>query len=256
MPYRRPIRPIVHLVGLMLAAASMTPMAHARDYALPCALKDVVPSITTRGEAMTEVVPTIATISLGVVTERPKASDAASENASASRAIVADIKAQGIDARDIRTVSVTLTPVYDEIRDLNGRVTKRVPRGYLARNELSVRLKQIDKTGGFVARWIEKGANILGPIEFDVDQKEVKYEALRGEAVRDALRKATSYVNGLGIKLGRILSIAPPDYGGGPSATLSMARAAAPQDSGAAIAVEPGVQTLRTEVQVTWELAP
>ena len=98
-------------------------------------------------------------------------------------------------------------------RDPNGRVIKRTLRGYRARNDLSVKVRQIEKTGALAQQWIAKGANAFGGVEFDYDQKDAKYDALRGDAVRDALRKATSYTNGLGIRLGRILSIATP--GGG-----------------------------------------
>ena len=55
---------------------------------------------------------------------------------------------------------------------------------------------------------MDKGANSFEGIEFDYTQKEAKYDALCGDAVRDALREANSYVNGLGLKLGRILEIA------------------------------------------------
>jgi uncharacterized protein YggE len=215
-------------------------------------LKDTVPSITTTGEASVEVVPDIATISLGVETERPTAAAAANENARAAQAVIAGMKAQGIDGRDIKTLGVTITPVYDEATDANGRVTKRTLRGYQAQNDLSVRVRQIEAAGALARQWIEKGANNFGGVEFDYDQKEAKYDALRGEAVRDALRKANSYANGLGIRLGRVLEIGSPGQGPGPR-PMVMARAAK-NDGAAAIPIEPGVQTLRVEVQVSWEL--
>jgi uncharacterized protein len=227
-------------------------IAHAQQLLPP--LKDSVPSITTTGVASTEVVPDIATISIGVDTERPNAADAARENARAGQAVVGEIKAQGIEARDIRTLSITLSPVYDETSDANGRI-KRTLRGYIAHNSLSVRIKDIAKAGALARQLLDKGANSLDGIEFDYSQKEAKYDALRGDAVRDALRKANSYVIALGIKLGRILEIAtqPPE----PVAAGMSPRmlGAAKSESSAAIPVEPGVQTLRTEVQVTWELA-
>ncbi len=217
-------------------------------------LKDSVPSITTTGVASTEVVPDIATISIGVDTERPHAADAARENARATQAIVGEIKAQGIEAKDIRTLSITLSPVYDETSDANGHI-KRSMRGYAARNLISVRIRDVTKAGALASQLMDKGANNFEGIEFDYSQKDAKYEALRGDAVRDALRKANSYVGAVGIKLGRILEIAtqpPPEpvTGAMSPRMLGAARAPAP-----AIPVEPGVQTLRTEVQVTWELA-
>jgi uncharacterized protein YggE len=246
------------LVFARLAFIAATPLvagaqlAHAQQLLPP--LKDSVPSITTTGVASTEVVPDIATISIGVDTERPRATDAARENARAAQAVVGEIKAQGIEAKDIRTLAITLSPVYDETSDANGHV-KRTLRGYDARNSLSVRIKDITKAGALASQLMDKGANDLDGIEFDYSQKEAKYDALRSDAVRDALRKANSYVSALGIKLGRILEIAtqPPE----PVATAMSPRmfGAAARPAAPAIPVEPGVKTLRIEVQVTWELA-
>ncbi|MDQ6868364.1 MAG: SIMPL domain-containing protein [Pseudomonadota bacterium] len=216
-------------------------------------LKDSVPSITTNGVASTEVVPDIATISLGVDTERPNAAAAARDNALAAQAIVGEIKAQGIEARDIKTLSVTLSPIYDEVRDASGYVTKRTLRGYIARNSLSVRIREVAKAGVLAGQLMDKGANSFYGIAFDYAQKEAKYDALRGDAVRDALRKANSYVNGLGLKLGRVLEIATQSPSRG--ATESSAGLRAKSEAAAAVPVEPGSEILRTEVQVTWELA-
>jgi uncharacterized protein YggE len=242
-------------MALLALASSVASASAQATYPVIGPLRDVLPSITTTGTASVEVAPDIATILIGVVTERPKAADAARENAAAAQAVVAEIKAQGIDGKDIKTRSVALVPAYDETRDDDGRASRRVLRGYSARNDLGVRIRQIGKVGDLVARWIDKGANRIDAIEFDVEQKEARYEALRVEAVRDALRKAQSYVTGLGIRLGRVLSIAPPSIGPlAPPQAVAMARSQS-QDGPVAVPVEPGVQTLRTEVQVTWELA-
>jgi hypothetical protein len=229
--------------------------AEAQTTPATCALKDIFPTVTTTGTASVEVQPDVATIRLGVVTERPKAADAARENAVAVQAVVAEIKAQGFGAKDIKTQSVALTPVYDEIRDGDGRATRRVLRGYLARNDLNVRIRQLGKIGDLVGKWIDKGANRLEAIEFDFEQKDAKYDALRVDAVRDALRKAQSYASGLGIRLGRILSIAAPSLGPVVAASpFALNRAAAPEGP-VAVPIEPGVQILRTDVEVIWELA-
>jgi uncharacterized protein len=218
---------------------------------------DSVPTITTNGVASTEVVPDIATISLGVDTERPKAADAARDNALAAQAIVGEIKAQGIEAKDIKTLSVTLSPVYDEVevQNANGNVAKRTLRGYAAHNSLTVRIREIDKAGVLAGQLMDKGANSFEGIAFDYTQKEAKYDALRGDAVRDALRKANSYVNGLGLKLGRVLEIATQAPYPAPAGMSPRMLGAAKREAGAAVPVEPGSEVLRTKVQVTWELA-
>jgi uncharacterized protein len=230
-----------------------TQIARAQQQLYP-SLKESVPTITANGVASAEVVPDIATISIGVDTERPNAADATRDNARAAQTVVGEIKAQGIEARDIKTLSITLSPVYDESTDANGRI-KRTLRGYEAHNSLSVRIRDITKAGALARQLMDKGANSLEGIEFDYLQKDTKYDGLRGDAVRDALRKANSYVNGLGIKLGRVLEIATEPPAPGPAGMSPRMLGAASRQASTAIPVEPGVQTLRTEVQVTWELA-
>ena len=244
----------------MLAAAffvlflAMQSNAAQAQQVLP--LKDSVPSITTNGVASAEVVPDIATISVAVDTERPNAAGAARDNARAVQAMIGEMKAQGIEAKDIKTLWVTLSPVYDEVH-ANGNVTKRTLRGYAAHNSLSVRIRDITKAGVLAGQLMDKGTNGFERIEFDYSQKEAKNDALRGDAVRDALRKANSYVTGLGLKLGRVLEIVtqPPEPVAAGIAGIGGDTLDVPRKAAAAIPVEPGVQTLRTEVQVTWELA-
>jgi uncharacterized protein len=247
-----PLARLIFIATIPLGIGAQPAMAHAQNF-VP--LKNSVPTVTTNGVATTEVVPDIAIISLGVDTERPKAAAAARDNALAARAIVGEIKAQGIEARDIKTLSVTLSPAYDEIQDANGRVTKRTLRGYIAHNSLSVRVREIEKAGTLAGQLMDKGANSFEGIEFDYTQKEAKNDALRSDAVRDALRKANSYVNGLGLKLGRVLEIATQVPYPVPAGMSSRMLGAAQHEAAAAVPVEPGIETLRTEVQVTWELA-
>jgi uncharacterized protein YggE len=250
------IRPTLTTAALIAALALLIGMQFNRARSQQVlSLKDSVPNITTNGTASTEVVPDIATITLGVESERPTAADAARENTRTAQAIVGEIKAQGIDAKDIKTLSVSLEPVYDEVRDPTGRVTKRTLRGYIAHNSLSVRIRDIGKAGALASQLMDKGANNLYGITFDYSQKEAKTDVLRDDAVRDAQRKANSYVSGLGLKLGRVLEIATEPAAPLPTRMQARALASPQPEAAAAIPIEPGAETLRANVRVTWELA-
>ena len=213
-----------------------------------------LPSITVVGEAQAEVAPDVAILSFGVSTEKKTAVEAAEANARATQAVIADVRGEGVEARDIRTLGVTLIPVYDEERDPGGRLVRRAPRGYEARNEITVRLRQIDRVGALARRWIEKGANQFGGVYFDVENKEAALDALRGEAMRDAERKAGAYIKGFKVRLGRILSIA--SAGAGPRPMAMAARADKSGGAGTAIPIEPGVETLSVSVEARFELVP
>jgi uncharacterized protein YggE len=273
--FRLPLAHVAFIAALPLGIGAHLTMAHAQALTS----KDSVPIILAHGVASTEVVPDIAIISLGVDTERRKAADAARENARAVQAMIAEIKAQGIEAKDTKTLSVTLSPVYDEVEvpnangdvtkrtsgpagtailslsGTNGYVTKKTLRGYIAHNSLSVRIKDIEKAGVLAGQLLDKGANSFEGIAFDYSQKEAKYNALLGDAVRDALRKANSYANGLGLKLGRVLEIVAHEPGDYYSAGVGGNMPSAAKRGAATVPIEAGSEVLQAEVRVTWELA-
>jgi uncharacterized protein len=231
---------------IVLAFLTFAPSAAAAQ----AALKDAVPHITVVGHASTEVVPDIAILSLTVVTEKPTAEEAAAENARTAQALVAEIKAQGIDARDVQTQSITLSPVYDETSDGQSQLKLR---GYSARDSLEVRVRALGKAGAIARQLIDKGANEFEGISFKYEHEDEAYDKLRDAAVRDALRRAKDYLPAVGVKLGRVLEISPIEGGFEPRA--NMALAAAPlRSSEVTIPVETGTLTLETDVQVTWEL--
>ncbi|WP_395664944.1 SIMPL domain-containing protein [Methylocella sp.] len=249
---RSPAQPtrLTRAATLPLAAA-IGLCAGQADAQEPAAL----PSITVVGEARAEVPPDVAVLSFAVSTEKKTAVDAAEANARATQAVIAEVRAEGVEPRDIRTLGVTLIPLYDDERDPAGRLVRRTARGYEARNEISVRLRQLDRVGALARRWIESGANRFDGVYFDVENKEAALDALRGEAMRDAERKADAYIKGFKVKLGRILSIAPRGAGPRPVA-MAMARADKAGGAGTAIPIEPGVETLSVEVEARWELLP
>lgn len=221
------------------------------------ALKDSIPSITVTGHAKTEIVPNIAILSLAVITERPNATDAAADNVRAAQALIDEIKNQGVDAKDIQTVSLTLAPIYDEDRDANGRLLKRTLRGYQARNAVTVRVHAIAKAAALARQLIDKGANEFQGIVFDSDEKDAALTKLQSEAVENALSQAKTYTAPLGLRLARVLAIAPSDMERDKIGRFAMDEGGlgatpAPQS----IPIEPGTLILETQVQVTWEVDP
>jgi uncharacterized protein YggE len=213
-----------------------------------------LPHITVTGRAHIDVVPDIATLSVAVATERPKASDAVADNSQATHTLISQLKSEGFTAQDIKTVSITLVPVYDTQRDPVTHVSKRILRGYRARNSLTITVHDISKAGLLAREVIDKGVNEFYGISFDYSKKTEAYDKLRGEAVADALRKAKAYMPPLGLKLGRVLEISPAASVGQPRGAIF---AASVDGSGpTSIPIEPGTQTLEIEVKITFEVTP
>ena len=238
----------VALVAVGLAGCSL---AHAAEEDQP---KARLPSLSVTSAATREIVPDTATLRLSVSAERRTAAAAAEETARGSQSVLAEIKAQGIDPRDIKT-AVTVSPVYDDERGPQGLIIKRTLRGYVGRNALTVRLHDTARAGVLARSLIDKGANVFEGISFAVSDEQRPMDELRVQATKDAVRKAKLYAEAAGVRLGRVLTIDPnPDSLGGeadlprPPATSGTVTTVIP--------VEPGVERLEARVSVTWEILP
>ena len=217
------------------------------------ALKDSVPSVSVIGEAVEEVAPDRATLRFGIVTERPLAADATSENARVASAVLNELKTLGVTDADVRTEGVTLTPVTDQERDPKGRAVG-VRKYFIARNDLSVRVRDLAKAGEITGRLIDRGVNSFQGVDYDYSAPAAKMDALRAAAMKDALRRAETYAAAVDLRLGRILEIRPADEEFPQSRALTMKAAPAASD-GAPVPMRPGVQRISARVAVVWALS-
>jgi len=163
------------------------------------------------------VTPDIAEITLGVHTEGNDSATAVKNNSDKMNKVIAEIKALGIDPKDIQTTSYYMNPntVYDQVQ---GSVTK----GYSIDQTIVVKVRDLTKAGSVVAKATESGANTLGGIQFKVDDPEKAKTVARAEAIKKAEEKAKSIEQQTGLKFSEVIgyyeySNDSMDYGkGGP----------------------------------------
>lgn len=213
-----------------------------------------LPHVTAWGSAEEEVKPDIAVLTLGVVNEQPTPKEAISENAKLAAELVADIKGQGIDAKDIKTETLELSKLEIVERDPKTFLEiKRTMKGYRASELFRIRIRNVDKAGAIVGHMVEHGANTYRSLSFALTDNDARIDALRARAVADARRKAALYAQGASAKLGSILVIdANPTADG--QADLPSRRSVPVPEQSTPIPVEPGLLNLSASVQATWEL--
>ena len=197
--------------------------------------------MTVGGEATIAVAPDTAIIRIGVTSQGKNAREASEANARQITAVLAAIKASGIDDRDIQTSRLSLQPQYDPNKSGTARLT-----GFQVTNQLTVRIHDIGKLPDILDRAIAAGANEMSGIEFAVSQQSRLLDQARAEAVADARRKAELYAQAAGAKLGRVLQIAD-ESAPAPRPLVQAMRAGA-------VPVAPGEQMLRVAVTVSYEL--
>jgi uncharacterized protein YggE len=199
----------------------------------------------------------MATLHLGVISEKPTAAEAELDNSSSANSVIATLKTLGVDPKDIQTSSLTLAPVIIEERDpKTNSVVKRNLTGYRASNSLNVKIRDVDKAGAIAARIVEMGANHFDGLSFDVSNYVERADEQRVKAVAEAMRRAKLFAQAASMKLGRLLAIDPEaDLRESAAADLPM-RKFDNAPHAVVIPVELGTVQVGARVTVTWELLP
>jgi hypothetical protein len=199
--------------------------------------------VTVTGEATVAIAPDAAVIRIGVTSQDKTAREASDANAKQMTAVLAAIKDTGIAERDIQTSRLSLQPQYDPNKGGNARLT-----GFQANNQVTVRIRDIDKLATVLDRAIASGANEMSGIEFVVSEQSKVLDQARDDAIADARRKAELYAKAAGAKLGSVVSISEEGPAPQPHPIQAMRAGAVP--------IAPGEQTLRSIVTVSFELMP
>jgi uncharacterized protein YggE len=187
------MRTMTGFVGVILLLASGA--AHAQAPPPP------TPSIVTRGEAIVKRAPDQAWVSIAAETRASTPAEAQRLAAEAMTAVQAALKGTGLPADAIRTTGYSLQPDM-QYEDGRARV-----RGYIARNQIEVRVDALDRLGAVLDAAGSSGATSLAGLRFDIkDRRVVERDALK-LAVEDAMGRAKAIASGAGAALGPILRI-------------------------------------------------
>jgi uncharacterized protein len=193
------------------------------------ALADVPATLTVSGSSTVAVVPDMATVSLGVTTIADSAAAAMKANSDSVAAVMERLKATGIEDRDIQTSNLSLNPNWVS----NSSGTANEIQGYTATNMLTIRVRDLAKTGAVLDAAITDGANTLNGLTFGLQNPRPTEDEARKAAVTDAMARAKLLADAAGVKLGPILSM---NEGGmsepGPQPMYRMDAAAVPVAGG------------------------
>jgi uncharacterized protein YggE len=225
-------------LSLMVAACALATLP-----ILPASARAADRSITVTGEATVSVAPDNANIRLGVTSQGKNAREASEANAKLMTNVLAAIREAGVADRDVQTSRLSLQPQYEQ-----GKAGPARLLGFQVTNQVTIRIRDIDKFPGILDRAIAAGANEMSGIEFVVSEQSKLLDQARDDAVTDARRKAELYAKAAGVKLGPVTSIT--EEGSSPPRPAVQAMRAS------AVPVAPGEQLLRAAVSVTFELAP
>lgn len=230
------------LIPFMLAACGG---ADAQENSASSEARRIL-SVAGQGQAVGS--PDMAMMSFGVVSEGKTAGEAMATNSAAMTKLRNRLRELGVAARDMQTSNFSLNPKYTPYN--SGRPQTREIVGYTVNNQLSVRLRDIDKVGDIIDQAVSSGANNLNSLRFGFQNQTALEAEAKQAAVRDARATAELLAEEAGVKLGRVMSISVGSYRASPQpvamARMEMADAAPP--------IEAGESALSANVSMTFEI--
>src|SRR3989344_7039023 len=167
-----------------------------------------------QGEGKVTAIPDVAEISFGVTTEGGKnLADLQEQNAEKANAIIVFLKQSGIDQKDIKTQYYNISPHYQYCScpvSESGEAKPCPPSeivGYTISQSVSVKVRELSKTGDILAGVVDNGANTVSGPSFTVDDPTELQNQARAEAIAKAKSKALAVAKAGGFRLGKISSI-------------------------------------------------
>lgn len=202
-------------------------------------------SVTGEGTVITK--PDMARINVGVVAHGASVKDVQDQLNRAINAVISSIKGVGVAEKDIKTSSYALSPQYD-YQGGTQRIT-----GYQAQTDIRITIRALDKTNAVVDAATAAGANTIGGVTFDVDNKTQALNEARQEAVNEAKKKAQDAARVAGFTLGKIINY-QESQGQPPGPIPFMMRAEAVGTKTAPTDIQPGSSEIKLTVTLSYDI--
>lgn len=223
--------------------------------------------ISVTGNGTVTVTPDVAQLSVGVQARAATVAEARSIAARAQEAVLASLKANGIQDRDIKTQGLNIRPEYGS-RPLATPApaaptrppSTPIPAGepvivaYVMTNTVSVRVRNLDSVSKVVDEAVAAGGDVvrLNGISFTVDEPERFAAEARELAVKDAHARAEALAKLAGVQLGKPRAI--NEYLG-PNVGRGGAVAAAAPTADVATPISPGETEVTMQVSIVYEVS-
>lgn len=193
----------------LAAAALLAAPAAGQDVAITLAPGEVLLNVQAEGIHLAR--PDVMVVRAGVVTTGRTAREALAANSALANRMLDAVRANGVEPRDVETAELAVAPQFDESDRERAGDEDREPRivGYIARNMLRLRLRDLAKGGAIVDALFTAGANKVDGPYFGISQARTKpvLRESRRAAVAEALEEATTYADALNMRVSRVLRV-------------------------------------------------
>jgi uncharacterized protein YggE len=216
-------------------------------------------TITITGEGEVEAKPDVATFSYTVTEVAGDVATAQSVAAEKTNALVEILTSQGVEEKDIKTLSYNIYPKYewqDSICLPGGPCGRgeRVLVGQEVTETVEVKVRDTQKAGEILSLIGEQGVDRVSGLSFTIDDEDKLQSKARELAIKDAKQKAQVLAEQLDIEIDEIISFYEEGeragYGFGgmlEAATMDSAVKATPN-------IQTGENTITSVVNITFKI--
>lgn len=219
-------------------------------------------TIYVSGEGEVFAVPDTATFSVTIQEEAKDVAAAQKVATQKSNDVIAYLREQGIEDKDIKTADYSVYPQYDYARatcaDGYCPPGKQTLRGFQVTQTLAVKVRETDKAGNILSGVGTLGASSVSGLSFTIDDQKALEAEARGKAIDDARKKAEELAKQLGVELVRVVGFS--EDGGGryyaAKAVMAMdsAMGGAMNEMAPAPELPVGENKIMSNVNVTYEI--
>ncbi len=203
---------------------------------------------TVTGEGKSSVTPDIAYVTVGVQASGATVKQTQSQINGAINKVAAALKTLGVEEKDIKTVNYSINPNYD----WNSGSQKIA--GYSASTNLSIKIRNLDKVNEVIDQATGNGANQVGGVSFDVEDKTKAEAEARQEAVAQAKKKAEEAAKIAGFKLGKIINYSEGQAGYPVPMALDSRKIGMGGGASPATEVQPGSSEINLVVSLSYQI--
>lgn len=208
-------------------------------------------TVTVSAEGKTIVTPDIATLSFSVVSEGRDPEKLSVDNTKKMNAAIDFMKAQGVEAKDIKTAGYNLSPRYEYDED---RRTTFIS-GYTLSQTVAIKVRDFSKIGKMLGALPGLGINQIGSLSFDIEDQDKFLNTAREEAFAKAHAKAKAMAKQNGARIRRVVTFSESQGGYYPRPVLeAYGKGAADLAAVPAPSIEPGSQEVTVNVTVVYEI--
>jgi hypothetical protein len=205
--------------------------------------------ITVSGEGKVYAKPDVAIVNLGVTTTGATVAYVTKTNTDVMNAVIEAAKGLSIDEKDIQTTNYNLAPQYNYTQRAGA-----IFQGYTLSQNIQVKIRDFTKIGDVLSQATAKGANLVGDLQFTIDNPQQFKDQARAKAIAQAKINAKSLATESGMGLGKLINVYESTNSYPVMYNSVKAMGGAAPEAASIPTVQPGQQEIDVVINLTYQV--